>query len=201
MGISRHTGLVRASATAGLPAGSVVTLGIDTGSGTAGFQLGAWRRDPDGFERKAAFTRAWQVDAGGAASLLLMLLGVFGDDLTAAGIEMFVASRKGLKGTSPEQIRRQQHELEAILADCGIPCQARTASMVKNWATDERLARAGVLDITNPAAMKHHARDGGRHMTFAATWDCGLPDPLSRRRLPGPGATGQEPARSREAQP
>jgi len=175
--ISPHTGLEQASQLRGLPADAVVTLGIDTGSGTAGFQLGAWTRE----ERKAAFTRAWQVTGAGAPGLLLMLLSVYGDDLTAAGIEHFVTPRKGLKGTSPSVMRAQQAELEQILAAAGIPYQARTASMVKNWATDDRLDRAGVLAITNPAAMKYHARDGGRHMIFTATWDCGLPDPLSRK--------------------
>lgn len=160
-----------------LPAGAVVTLGIDTGSGTAGFQLGAWDRG----QRTAAFTRAWQVSGAGAPGLLMMLLSVYGGDLTAAGIEHFVTPRKGLKGTSPSAMRAQQAELEQILATAGIPYQARTASLVKNWATDARLERAGVAAVTNAAAMKYHARDGGRHMIFTATWDCGLPDPLSRK--------------------
>lgn len=53
----------------------------------------------------------------------------------------------------------------------------RSASQVKPWATDERLAAAGLLDATK--GMRH-ARDGARHALFAAVKDGGLPDPLSK---------------------
>lgn len=53
----------------------------------------------------------------------------------------------------------------------------RSASDVKPWATDKRLATAG---ITAPPAMRH-SLDAARHALFAAVHDCGLPDPLSTR--------------------
>jgi hypothetical protein len=54
----------------------------------------------------------------------------------------------------------------------------RPAGAVKPWATDERLAAAGLLDITKGM---NHARDAARHALFAAVADFGQPDPLSRR--------------------
>jgi hypothetical protein len=58
---------------------------------------------------------------------------------------------------------------------------ARSASTVKPWATDARLERAGLLDLT--AGMRH-ARDAARHALFCAVKNCGLPDPLSAKAAP-----------------
>jgi hypothetical protein len=49
---------------------------------------------------------------------------------------------------------------------------------VKPWATDERLAAAGLLD---PTKGMRHARDAARHALFCAVRDFGLPDPLSAK--------------------
>jgi hypothetical protein len=167
----------------------IVTIGIDTGSGTAGIGVQGWRPG----EKKAVFSRAYQCDPSSVTDLLGWILAAEtlitrtqGGPLTAvtaAGIELFVPSRKGLKGTNPGLIRAQQAECQAILARYGVPCAARTASQVKLWATDERLTRAGLADASSPAAMKNHARDGQRHGLFSAVHDCGLPDPLSRKIL------------------
>lgn len=61
------------------------------------------------------------------------------------------------------------HEGRAVL---------RSASEVKPWATDVRLAHAGLLEATK--GMRH-ARDAARHALFAAVKHGGLPDPLSRK--------------------
>lgn len=53
----------------------------------------------------------------------------------------------------------------------------RNASQVKAWATDDRLAAAGLLDLCK--GMRH-SRDAARHALFAAVHDGGLPDPLSK---------------------
>lgn len=53
----------------------------------------------------------------------------------------------------------------------------RSAAAVKPWATDERLERAGLLDLTK--GMRH-ARDAARHALFAAVHDGALPDPMSK---------------------
>jgi len=54
----------------------------------------------------------------------------------------------------------------------------RTAANVKPWATNERLAAAGLLAKTE--GMRH-ARDGARHALFAAVHGGHLPDPLSKK--------------------
>lgn len=53
---------------------------------------------------------------------------------------------------------------------------SRSASQVKKWATDRRLAAAGVLEQTKGMG---HARDAQRHALFAARMDLQWPDPLS----------------------
>lgn len=52
----------------------------------------------------------------------------------------------------------------------------RSASQVKKWATDRRLAAAGILEQTKGMG---HARDAQRHALFAARMDLQWPDPLS----------------------
>jgi hypothetical protein len=54
----------------------------------------------------------------------------------------------------------------------------RSPGQVKPWASDERLRRAGVMDILQ--GMRH-ARDAARHALYAACHDRGLPDPLGRK--------------------
>lgn len=53
---------------------------------------------------------------------------------------------------------------------------SRSASQVKKWATDRRLAAAGILGQTMGMG---HARDAQRHALFAARMDLQWPDPLS----------------------
>ena len=57
----------------------------------------------------------------------------------------------------------------------------RSAGNVKPWATELRLASAGLLE---PTKGMPHARDAARHALFAAVRDGGHPDPLSKRRTP-----------------
>lgn len=155
----------------------VAILGIDVG-GTAGFLLGAWREG----ERKAALAQAYQCDGGSAPGLMRMLMREYKSVLTAVSLEWFVSGPRAakLRNTNPAEIRAQVTTLTAIAEDCGLPAYARTASMIKNWATDERLDRAGILAATS--GMPRHARDGGRACVYCRTWDCGLPDPLSRKQ-------------------
>lgn len=53
----------------------------------------------------------------------------------------------------------------------------RPAATVKVWATDRRLQKAGLFDLT---AKMADARDAARHAIFCAVHDCGWPDPLSK---------------------
>jgi hypothetical protein len=56
----------------------------------------------------------------------------------------------------------------------------RTASAVKGWATDKRLAAVS-SEFARDATGMRHARDAGRHALFCAVHDAGMPDPLSRK--------------------
>lgn len=54
----------------------------------------------------------------------------------------------------------------------------RSAGQIKPWATDDRLAAAGIV-IQNPSTMRH-ALDAGRHALYSACFDQGCRDPLAQ---------------------
>jgi len=76
-----------------------------------------------------------------------------------------------------EHARRINGWLESVgKSNGGCRISTRSASQVKKWATDRRLAAAGILEQTRGMG---HARDAQRHALFAARMDLQWPDPLS----------------------
>ena len=148
-------------------------LGIDTGPHTGIF--GAWWDTADwALKYCTAFECA---DADSAAELHAMLDDPYARPVRAAGIEAFVARAKSvrLRGVRTARVMGQVTELSGVLRGYGIPVTARPAGTVKPWATDKRLAAAGLLEA---AGSSPHIRDAGRHMLFTAC-QAGVPDPLS----------------------
>ena len=80
-----------------------------------------------------------------------------------------------------EQLVRDHHRGE-ISGQTGSFVQ-RAAGQVKPWATDIRLAKAGLLE---PTKGMRHARDAARHALYAAVHDGNLPDPLSKHFTTNP---------------
>lgn len=113
-----------------------------------------------------------------AISLLPVLdgLGAIGADVIA--IEKFVTGRGTMRAGADGDLTRNQVERVARRYPRQVNATRRAAD-VKPWATDERLAHAGLLE---PTKGMRHAKDAARHALFAAVRDAGLPDPLSRRR-------------------
>jgi hypothetical protein len=152
-------------------------LGIDPGpsTGIAWLNLGSWPSD-------GAWARAMQCDAATAPWLLTQIL----DDLEAQGLTGH--ARGGIEGFAPGRgagaakhgsfVNRQVEELAGICAGYGVPLTARYPVVVKTWATDRRLAAAGLLGIT---AKAPDARDSCRHALYTACQECSWPDPLSRK--------------------
>jgi len=156
----------------------ITVLGIDPGD-TAGFLLAGWV--PGG--RRAAFARAFQCDGASAPGLCEMILAA-GPRPGAVQIEAF-DDRPGVRklaGTRPSVIRAQVTALGCLAGANGIPVFVTRVSEVKPWidAGDTRLARAGLADVTAPAAMRH-ARSAAWHALFCAVRHCGVPDPASRK--------------------
>lgn len=102
-----------------------------------------------------------------------------GDDVVVA-VERFVVGQRSARSNDPGAGRIAREVVEACRAwadERGIRFVERSAAEVKPWATDARLAAAGLLGVT--AGMRH-ARDAARQALFCAVRDCGLRDPLSR---------------------
>ena len=78
---------------------------------------------------------------------------------------------------------RVTRELIGVLADLAagrpqVTVIRRPAGLVLPWATNHRLAAAGLMA---PTVGMPHARDAARHALYAAVRDGGMPDPLSTR--------------------
>lgn len=81
-----------------------------------------------------------------------------------------------------ELIRDQVGSIRAFATigpDVKVYVHERKAAEVKPWATDKRLAAAGLYVRTTGMP---HARDSARHALFSHVRDTGAPDPLSRSR-------------------
>lgn len=134
-----------------------------------------WRRSVD----------VVQCSAGVAPALFDALLMAHAEpETTTIAIERFVVGNRAArsKSASAGKITRSlitELRGRAAAADMRGRWLERSASEVKPWASDERLAAAGLLDATRGMT---HARDAARHALFAAVRDAGLPDPLSRER-------------------
>lgn len=99
-------------------------------------------------------------------------------------VEKFVIGRASMRaGQHGEVTRDLIGRLEAVARIVHVGVQIhqefvqRSASEVKPWATDLRLAAAGLVE---PTKGMNHARDAGRHALFAAVRAGLLVDPLSR---------------------
>jgi hypothetical protein len=159
------------------PEGVVCTLGGDPGD-TAGLFLGWWSLAA----RKLTGYRAWQCGANGALELLGWVLGDWGHLIGAAGIEEFRSGPKSVRlhGTTASSTARSVTAMAGLISEAGIAVSVRPAGTVKTWATDDRLARSGLLAATS--GMPKHSRDAARHALFTACKDLGMRDPLSKVR-------------------
>ena len=166
---------------------AICALGVDPGP-VPGFFLAAWSPG----EREAAWTRAYQCNAGGAEGLLIMLLGMmegtqrildYGPVTACGQIEEFrTRSGAGSTGRNASVTREQVVTLGALAAERGVRLAVRHSSAVFPWCSDKRLQAAGLREATTGLV---HARAASRHCLFAAVRDGGLPDPLSTRAVPG----------------
>lgn len=94
-------------------------------------------------------------------------------------VEQFVVGGRAARSSSAHA-GRVTRALIAELHDIGQQVFIRNASLVKTWATDKRLAAAGLIDTTKGMS---HARDASRHALYAAV-HCGVTgDPLSPKAI------------------
>lgn len=94
-------------------------------------------------------------------------------------VERYVVSRRSGRSSSAAAgatTRDMVGVIERFGEELGAPVVQRPAVLVKGWATDERLARAG---LETPSGMRH-AKDAMRHALYAACHAEFLPDPMSR---------------------
>lgn len=111
--------------------------------------------------------------------LLEALVGETGNG-TLVATETFVVRGRAARSSSAGAgavTREALNELRSLVPALGAEYRERAAAHVKPWATDLRLANAGLLE---PTKGMRHARDAGRHALFAAVRDGGMPDPLSK---------------------
>ena len=147
-------------------------IGVDPGP-TTGLALICWHADS-----RVPTVEVAQVSDTLAVELFGLMLGAPTDHNLVA-IERFVVGRTSMKsGRDGEVTRTLIGAVSERATRHGDTPVLRSAANVKPWATDERLAAAGLLDVCKAMG---HARDAARHALFTAVRDGGLPDPLSTR--------------------
>lgn len=138
-------------------------LGVDPGMTTGLFWLPV-----------TGLPLAFQCNAPGAYPLASWLLEAHDGPVTVtcAG-ERFTAGRgAGARGLPATATRKVIADLDGLAQ-----WHWRSAAQVKPWATDRRLAAAGLAQACHGMP---HAADAARHALFAAVHDAGYPDPLRR---------------------
>jgi len=118
-----------------------------------------------------------------APTLESVLSGLYPGSNTVLAVEQFVVGPLAARGNNPQAgalARSVIRACEFWAERRGVMCHVRSAAEVKPWATDTRLTMAG---LWAPTKGMRHARDAARHALFAAVKDCGLPDPLSQRKV------------------
>jgi hypothetical protein len=160
----------------------LVVMGVDPGPipGVAVLEYGI---DDAGVYRLIE-ANALQVSHGLAATVATALIdqhtrGVRPPELRVAVERFVVGGRSARSGTAKagEQTRDLIGELRHVADVSGCWFIARSASEVKPWASDDRLAKAGLMACTH---QMRHSRDAARHALFAAVKDGRVPDPLSK---------------------
>lgn len=102
--------------------------------------------------------------------------------VAAIAVERFVVRHRAGRSSTPkagDATRDMVGLVTGWAGRHGVALHQRTAADVKPWATDERLAAAGLPDVPG----MRHARDAARHALFCAVADYALPDPLSRKAV------------------
>lgn len=120
---------------------------------------------------------AVQCTHGAAELVIAALLSPGWSATTIIAVERYVVGARSGKLSNAQDSAITRDLVGAIRSRWPF-VQLRSASQVKPWATEDRLAKARLLE---PTKGMRHARDAGRHALFAAVHDGGLPDPLSRR--------------------
>jgi hypothetical protein len=151
--------------------------GIDPGPVTGIVLL---RLSRNGLPRQLVTAEAMQVTYGLVNRVLDTLYRDCPED-PAIAIERYVVGRRAAQSMAAPDGEITRGLIGVIThraAAQSLSCHVRSASEVKPWATDTRLAAAGLLALTKGMG---HARDAARHALFCAVRCYGLPDPLSRR--------------------
>jgi hypothetical protein len=157
-------------------------LGIDPGAGATGITL----LELDWTAGKLG-ARSFACSAGAAEWLLRAILDDTedrcGPGQVRGGIEAFAPGNgPGARIKTGLITRDLVTDLAGVAAEYGVPLTARYASVAKTWATDARLRKAGLYQLTGKSP---DMRDSARHSLLEACQNCGWPDPLSKKAAPG----------------
>jgi hypothetical protein len=157
----------------------MILVGIDPGVAT-GLAYIETRGDEEDLSWDKTFSYGLTVSVSGAVLVAEMLHREILKDLregehAAVAIEAFITGRgAGSKGKPADITRNLVNSMREVFA--GLPVFTYRATDYKQWSSDKRLAKAGLL-FEGDTSMRH-CRDAARIALFAGVKHFGFPDPL-----------------------
>lgn len=159
----------------------MVIIGVDPGETTGifvmvvtGAQLGIHTPESS----KILSTSAIQYrGVGGGVNAIIEAFAPLEND-AAIAYEKFIVGPRSAKSRNSQGGQAARDVIGQIAMVRGAQLFSHTASAAKKWATNQRLAEAGILGATHEM---RHARDAARHALFCAVANRWLHDPLSQK--------------------
>lgn len=161
-----------------------VVIGVDPGESVGVVALGYQRPDVSAPWQRLDQTRILQCHHETFPLLIKLLI-----EATPYNCLLFISheryvvnlraakSKRADAGKITRYINGAISALPAYYSEMRLEIVEHTASQAKSWCIPERLKAAGLL--LTPKMI--HAQDAGAQALFAATYDLGAPDPLSKR--------------------
>lgn len=151
-----------------------LVIGVDPGQTTGIVGLACNDRGSSGPGLPVA-PMVVQCDPGSVVPIVCVLLDRHLDYVPHIAVEEFVVGPRAARSRTPQAGRIARRLINDLASLGRAPVVLRPAGLVKPWATERRMAAAGLIAPTNGMG---HARDAARHALYEAVHAGIIADPM-----------------------